>query len=139
MRSNNMSGETNLATLLQSMQPKRIPGEFVFVTLAHGVYGDGAQWQPVATFAEQEGLTLVIPKAAADQDQLSYQSVFSCITLTIHSSLDAVGLTAAFATKLAEHGLSANVIAGYYHDHIFVQTEVAEQALAALAELTLQP
>ncbi|WP_202983583.1 ACT domain-containing protein [Ferrimonas lipolytica] len=134
-----MSGETNLATLLQSMQPKRIPGEFVFVTLAHGVYGDGAQWQPVATFAEQEGLTLVIPKAAADQDQLSYQSVFSCITLTIHSSLDAVGLTAAFATKLAEHGLSANVIAGYYHDHIFVQTEVAEQALAALAELTLQP
>ncbi|WP_229764900.1 ACT domain-containing protein, partial [Vibrio cholerae] len=42
--------------------------------------------------------------------------------------------TAAFATKLAEHGISANVIAGYYHDHIFVQKEKAQQALQALGE-----
>ncbi|WP_238326176.1 ACT domain-containing protein [Marinomonas sp. S3726] len=52
--------------------------------------------------------------------------------MTVHSSLDAVGLTAAVATKLAEHDISANVIAAYYHDHIFVQKEKADAALQAL-------
>ncbi|EEX37900.1 hypothetical protein VIB_002032 [Vibrio metschnikovii CIP 69.14] len=70
--------------------------------------------------------------------QLKFDSVFSLITLTVHSSLEAVGLTAAFATKLASYGISANVIAGYYHDHIFVQSTLAEKALQALQEFTQQ-
>ena len=54
----------------------------------------------------------------ADESGLSYESIFSKITLEIHSSLDAVGLTAAFSNKLTSYGISANVVAGYYHDHI---------------------
>ena len=92
--------------------------------------------EPIATFKEHEGLTVVISKQTADAEGMQYDGVFKQITLTVHSSLNAVGLTAAVATKLAEKGLSANVIAAFYHDHIFVQTDVADKALAALNEFT---
>jgi hypothetical protein len=65
---------------------------------------------------------------------LSYEGVFRCITLGIHSSLEAVGLTAAVAGKLATHGIAANVIAAYFHDHIFVQSELADRAIGILSE-----
>ena len=69
---------------------------------------------------------------------INYESVYKLISLNVHSSLDAVGLTAAFSTKLAEKNISANVVAAYYHDHIFVPEEKAEQALAAISEFRLQ-
>lgn len=129
-----MSGETNLQILLKSMTPILVEGEFVFISLENSHYGQASELQPIAMFMEQEGMTLVIPKALADENNLTYESTFCCITLTVHSSLDAVGLTAAFSNKLAEHNLSANVIAGFYHDHIFVQTEKAQLAMSALGE-----
>lgn len=82
---------------------------------------DYVELNPISTFREKEGLTLVLTEDAATQAQLNFEGVFSLITLSVHSSLEAVGLTAAFATKLGSYGISANVIAGYYHDHIFVQ------------------
>ena len=69
---------------------------------------------------------------------IDYESVYKLISLNVHSSLDAVGLTAAFSAKLAEKNISANVVAAYYHDHIFVPEEKAEQALAAISEFRLQ-
>ena len=69
----------------------------------------------------------------------NYESIFKCITLKVHSSLETVGLTAAVSNKLAERGISANVIAAYFHDHIFVQAEKADVALSALNEFSLQP
>ncbi|MCF6437605.1 ACT domain-containing protein [Pseudoalteromonas sp. MMG022] len=129
-----MNGETNLAILLKSMQPTLLAEEFVFITLQQSKYGDAAQLNPIAMFMESEGMTLVIPKARADQYQQAYSSVFKCITLNVHSSLDAVGLTAAFATRLTEEKISANVIAGFYHDHIFVQAHKAQDALVALRQ-----
>lgn len=131
-----MVGEQNLATLLATMSPELIEGEYVFCTFKEAHYGDRAELRPLAAIQETEGLTLLIPKAQADTHQLRYESVFRGITLRIHSSLDAVGLTAAFSAKLTEHGISANVMAGYYHDHIFVQHDQAERALQALLELT---
>lgn len=131
-----MMGETDLTTLLASMAPALIDGDFVFCSFADAGYGDHADLEPIAAMAEPEGLTLVIPRAKADARGLDYTSVFRGITLRVHSSLEAVGLTAAFSRKLTEHGISANVIAGYFHDHIFVQRDHAEQALAALMELT---
>ena len=131
-----MTGEKNLHKLLQSMAPSLIAGEFVFCSFEKSRYGDHSDLEPIATFAESEGLTLVIPKSRADEYGIRYESVFRCITLKVHSSLDAIGLTAAFSTKLTEHGISANVIAGYYHDHIFVQDELAGNAIAAIDELT---
>jgi len=131
-----MTGERNLDKLLQAMSPALIAGEFVFCSFGEARYGDHTDLEPIAAFAESEGLTLVIPKSKADAHGILYESVFRCITLKVHSSLDAVGLTAAFSAKLTDHGISANVIAGYYHDHIFVQGEFAEKAIAAIEELT---
>ena len=129
-----MPGEENLPTLLSSMTPVLKDEEYVFIAVENGRYGDHAELSPLAMFREEEGMTLVIPRTSADDKGLTYDSVFRCITLTIHSSLDAVGLTAAFSGKLAEHGISANVMAGYYHDHIFVPSPDARRALTALAE-----
>ena len=117
------------------MSPELVDGEYVFCSFEDARYRDYSDLQPVAAISETEGLTLVIPKTRADDRNLSYQSVFKRITLNMHSSLDAVGLTAAFSKALTERGISANVIAGYYHDHIFVQTELAWRALEALDDL----
>jgi hypothetical protein len=134
-----MAGERDIRTLLASLTPELMEGEFVFCTFKNAAYGEYAELQPLASISEKEGLTLVIPRSIADAYTLRYESVFSCISLTVHSSLDAVGLTAALSNTLAAHRISANVIAGYYHDHIFVQRERAETAIAALAALAACP
>ncbi|QCB44789.1 ACT domain-containing protein [Hydrogenophaga sp. PAMC20947] len=128
-----MPGIVELDELLKSMSPEIQDGEYVFCTLP----SDNLDYQhlnPLATFKESEGLTIIIPVESAVQEKLAFEGVFKQITLTVHSSLEAVGLTAAVANKLASYGISANVIAAFYHDHVFVQTEKAEQALSALKE-----
>ena len=127
-----MTGESDLAQLLASMAPELLDDEFVFCTVGELAYADFADLSPLASFREREGLTLVLSRAAADRAGLGYPSVFRCISLSVHSSLDAVGLTAAVATCLARQGISANVIAAYYHDHIFVPSDRALEALGVL-------
>ena len=129
-----MKGEKDLKKLLASLSPHLMDGDFVFCTIQDAGYGDFPELLPIASFREDEGLTLVVRKQHADKAGLSYESIFKCITLKVHSSLEAVGLTAAVSGKLAERGISANVIAAYYHDHIFVQAEKAGAALSALDE-----
>ncbi|WP_439146185.1 ACT domain-containing protein [Vibrio sp.] len=130
-----MTAITDLDILLKSMSPELIEGDYVFCTV-EGELADYIHLNPMATFREKEGLTLVLTEEAATQAQLSFDGVFSLITLSVYSSLEAVGLTAAFATKLGSYGISANVIAGYYHDHIFVQKDKAEAAMSALREFS---
>ncbi|HFQ5250571.1 TPA: ACT domain-containing protein [Vibrio vulnificus] len=130
-----MTGITDLQRLLQSMSPQLVEGDYVFCTV-DGPLKDYLHLDPIATFREQEGLTLVLEAQQAEQAGLNTDSRFCLITLTVHSSLEAVGLTAAFANKLASYGISANVIAGYYHDHIFVPQGKAHEAMSALTELT---
>ncbi|EJN6826505.1 ACT domain-containing protein [Vibrio cidicii] len=129
-----MSAITDLDLLLKSMSPKLLDGEYVFCCV-DGPLADYLRLEPMATFREQEGLTLVVPRDKAELGGLRFDGIFRLITLTVHSSLQAVGLTAAFASQLAKHGISANVIAGYYHDHIFVPQEKAHAALQALESL----
>ena len=128
-----MSGITELDELLSSMEPKLLAQEFVFCTVS-GILADYISLSPLATFTEQEGLTLVLEKSLAQGAGLKFEGSFRQITLTVNSSLEAVGLTAAVSKKLADKGISANVIAAYYHDHIFVQSAKAEEALYALTE-----
>ena len=128
-----MSGITDLETLLREMRPDLRAGEYVYCS----VPGDAPGWlslKPLGFFREDEGLTLIVEKTEADKAGLSYGPVMRCITLTVHSALEAVGLTAAVAVALTRHGISANVVAAYHHDHIFVPADDAERALAALAE-----
>ncbi len=131
-----MTGETDLDILLASLSPRLMDGEFVFCVFPGSRYGDLAHLEPVAAIAEPEGLTLIVPKSRADEQSFDYSSVFRMITLEVHSSLDAVGLTAAFSGALSAHGISSNVVAGFYHDHIFVPRESADKAIAALQELS---
>ena len=130
-----MAGQKDLDTLLVLLQPSLLPGDFVFCTAANLKYGDFAELQPLASYQEEEGLTLVLSKQSADVAGLAYDSVFNCITLMVHSSLDAVGLTAAVSGKLAANGISANVMAAYHHDHVFVPENKAQLALQLLTEL----
>lgn len=126
-----MSGIKALDELLTSMRPALLAPEYVFCTVP-GPLIDYVALAPVATFIEAEGLTLVLEKAVAEKAELAFEGEFRQITLTVHSSLDAVGLTAAVSAKLAASGISANVIAAYYHDHIFVQSAKADMAMSAL-------
>ncbi len=130
-----MSGIEDLETLIASMRPQLRSEPFVFCTFAHRSYGDHRNLEPLAAFTEEEGLTLVIPEHRALASGISYSGVFRCISLRVHSSLQAVGLTAAVTDQLAAHGISANVIAAYHHDHVFVPLERAEEALRALTDL----
>ena len=128
-----MVGITELDKLLSAMSPELQRQEFVFCTVT-GDIGDYSSLYPIATFFESEGLTLILEKPIAEKAGLKFEGSFRQITLTVHSSLEAVGLTAAVSTKLASKGISANVIAAYYHDHIFVQSSKADAALLALQE-----
>ncbi|MEL7222745.1 MAG: ACT domain-containing protein, partial [Bacteroidota bacterium] len=86
----------------------------------------------ICEIREKEGITLVLEKAKAEELGLSYTFTAAWITLNVHSALEAVGLTAAFATALGKFNISCNVIAGYYHDHIFVYEHDAQQAMEVL-------
>jgi hypothetical protein len=130
-----MVGEKDLRKLIASMTPILIENEYVFATIETFNAEQFVLLNPISTFQEKEGLTLVLQKEKADKHGIDYSGVFRCITLSVHSSLDAVGLTAAVATKLTQFGISANVIAAYYHDHVFVASKDADKALAALNDL----
>jgi len=125
-----------LEKMISSLSPHVRDDDFVFCTVKQAGYGDFAELSPVASFCEDEGLTVVVTKKKADEAGFAHHAIFKCITLAVHSSLEAVGLTAAVSSKLAEKGISANVIAAYYHDHIFVPAEKADAALSALKELS---
>ncbi|MQB43953.1 ACT domain-containing protein [Rhizobium sp. ICMP 5592] len=131
-----MPGITDLKQLLAGMKPDLIEGEFVYCSVPPSALVDYIHMNPVGLFQEREGVTLILPVAAARQAGLPTGPVMRMITLEIHSSLEAVGLTAAFATALGNEGISANVVAGYYHDHIFVPAADAARAMAALQALS---
>ncbi|QBQ13086.1 MULTISPECIES: ACT domain-containing protein [unclassified Pseudomonas] len=128
-----MAGETALATLLRSMSPQLNDGDYVFCTLADSRTPEGCE--VIGSFREQEGLTLIVERQQAERAGLAFDYVAAWITLNVHSALEAVGLTAAFATALGQAGISCNVIAGYYHDHLFVGRADAERAMTVLRQL----
>ncbi|MFE7560102.1 ACT domain-containing protein [Kitasatospora sp. NPDC057500] len=128
-----MAGERDLAKLLRDLHPLLNPGRYVYCTLPTKV---PAGLRPVATVAEPEGVTVVVAQEEADALGLRYEYVAAWITLRIHSALEAVGLTAAVATRLAEEGISCNVVAGFHHDHLFVAADDADLAVRALEDLS---
>ena len=125
-----MEGGINSWKLIRSMKPVLNDGEYVFCSFK---VPDGlALDEAICTFRESEGVSVILPKAVADQNRYDYSFIASWITLTIHSSLDAIGLTAAVSRALADNNISANVVAGYHHDHVFVPRRDAERAMRVL-------
>jgi uncharacterized protein len=129
-----MHGERDLKRLLASLEPVQRAGRFVFA-----VVDDQASLKdlaPEATVREDEGLAVVLRHEQADRLGIAYDYVAAWITLRVHSALDAVGLTAAISTALADAGLSCNVIAGYHHDHLLVPADGAPEAITVLSDLS---
>lgn len=128
------TGIVELSELLRHMAPVLDDRHYVFCTVPGG-YAEYADLNPLCSFVESEGLTLILDVASAEQARISVDATYQRITLSVHSSLEAVGLTAAVATALTAAGISANVVAAYYHDHVFVQSQHAEKAMKALQQL----
>lgn len=127
-----MAGITDLEQLLRSMEPTALEDEYVFVAVSDD---RARELTYSALVREDEGTSLVMRRSDADAAGLAYDFVAAWITLTVHSDLEAVGLTAAFATALGERGISCNVIAGLHHDHLLVPVERKDDALEALRGL----
>lgn len=106
-----------LDDLLASLAPLLRPGTYRFVT-------GGEHADAIMTFREDEGVTSIVPGGD-----------MAWITLRVHSSLAAVGLTAAVSTALARDGIACNVVAAFHHDHLFVPTDRAADAMRILDEL----
>ncbi|MCF2863344.1 ACT domain-containing protein [Pseudoalteromonas sp. Cnat2-41] len=130
-----MSAITDLHTLLANLEPQLQPQEYVFCCVP-GLLSDYTQLNPLAAFSEKEGMTLVLEANAAQQAGFDSATTYRQITLNVHSALDAVGLSAAVADTLAAADISANIIAAFYHDHVFVPSNKAGQALSALQALS---
>ncbi len=131
-----MSGGGELRKLLAALAPRLLPEEFVFCTAADGRREEMATLPALATFAEAEGLSMVLERGLAAARGLPHGPVMRCISLSVHSPLEAVGLTAAVSSRLARRGIAANVIAAYHHDHVFVPAARALEALEALRGLS---
>ncbi|MHA1575748.1 MAG: ACT domain-containing protein [Candidatus Thorarchaeota archaeon] len=130
-----MTGIKNLAELLKSMKPVLQEKELVFCTVAYDKLPEETV-DPLMLFKEYSGITLLLPKDDADRLSLDYESLWARITLTVHSSLDAVGFLAKVTEVLFDAGISSNVVSAFYHDHVFVPKDKAKDELKVLKRLS---
>lgn len=128
-----MTAERDLTALLRHIKPELRQGTFVFCTIP--TYEPvAAALNPLLMFREQEGTTLVVQREDAETAGLRYEFASRLITLTVHSSLDAVGFLAVVTARLAEAGISVNAVSAFHHDHLFVPADRADEAMAVLQE-----
>ena len=130
-----MSSVSDLTTLLATIEPELSNIEVVFCTVPDMTLKDALALAPTGVFREREGLSLIVAKTTAEIRGMPFNTVLQAITLNVHSSLEAVGLTAAVTGRLARHGISANVVAAFYHDHVFVPVADAHRAVDILRTL----
>lgn len=124
------AGHRNLDVLIASMQPMLQPETYVFLTLPGRRFPPDLT--PVMTFQETEGTTLILDLDVAARHGIVGDSPSRMITLSVHSSLDAIGFLARVTVRLADEGISVNAVSAYFHDHLFVPEQRAEDAVAAL-------
>ena len=122
------------AAMIAQMSPLLDQVRWCFVTVSDPGMAIELMPRALATFREEEGLSLIVPADAAHEAELA-AAPYSRIILQVHSALDGVGLTAAVSSALASAGIACNVVAAFHHDHIFVPEEYAQQALAILEQL----
>jgi len=125
-----MPGESDLNIILKTLKPFLHNGEYVFCQVPDQYRIDLNDI--ISYFREGEGVTIILSKTTADRHKLPYSFVSAWITLRVHSSLESVGLTAAFSNALAAAGISCNVVAAYFHDHIFVDIKDAQKTMEVL-------
>ena len=123
-------GETDLGAMLASLGVERRDGTYTFVALDD----PSAELRSLASAVveEAEATTLVVEVGAARAAGLDVVVELAWLTLTVTSSLEAVGLTAAVSERLARAGIACNVLAGFHHDHLLVPATRADDAVTAL-------
>ena len=121
--------------MIAEMTPELLPGDYVFCTVRAPDDAAAPIGAALALFREEEGLSLILPKARAAAAGFPADAVMRCIRLNVYSALDGVGLTAAVAGALAGAGIACNMVAAFHHDHAFVPADRAEEALALLLAL----
>jgi uncharacterized protein len=126
-------GESDLATLQRSIAPEMHAAMFVYCTFADFSLPPGLQ--PICTFRESEGLTAVVQREDALRLGIGHQFESRLITLSVHSSLHAVGFIARVATALAAAGIACNAVSAFHHDHLFVPVDQADNAMRVLEQL----
>ena len=130
----NMNGESDLESLLRRMEPKQIPGEYVFCSIDESdvsLFGS-----PLLTFREAEGLTVVLLREVAELNKLAFEKIWGLITLQVHSDLSSIGFLAEITHHLAKANISVNIVSAYYHDHLFVPFSKIDRAIEILTELS---
>ena len=127
--------KSNLDEMLTSLAPVLQPGTFVFCSTFLNNDAKEAMAVAKAVFVEDEGLSIILPRTEAVRLGMIFDTTWRQITLMVYSSLEGVGLTAAVATKLADHGIPANIVAATHHDHVFVPARQADEAVEALRTL----
>ncbi len=130
-----MPGKTNLKEILRNINPRLLDETFVFITSSEPLEDLFNSLKPKATFLEDEGITLVINQKDADAHSLQYDGIFKCISLGVHSSLESHGLISTITRELTKHRISSNIFSVYFHDHIFVQNNLAAEALKVISSL----
>lgn len=128
-----MKGELNLRNILQKLNPTLNDGKYVYCTVKD--ISKIPMSEILFFFREKEDITVIIKKEVAEELEINFAYIASWITLEVYSSLSAVGLTAKFSQALSEGGISCNVVAAYFHDHIFVDEKDSDEAIYILNQL----
>lgn len=128
-----MSAITSLSKLLQSLQPIEQDGLYVFCSVPQEQYE--FDHRIVSTIKEKEGLSLIVTQEYADEYKLAYDLTMKWITLQVHSSLEAVGMTAAISKAFTDANIPCNVVAGFRHDHLFVPSALISSSLEVLEKI----
>ena len=130
-----MPASKNLDFLLANMTPQINPGEYVFASVDERTLQELSD-SPILVFREKEAVTVILRKEVADAKSLLYEGVWGLITLSVHSSLSAIGFLAVITRELAKASISVNVVSAVYHDHLFVPHDRVHEAMAVLSNLS---
>ena len=104
------------------------PAESISLTTGQGIDGNADQggWRQITVIATVD---------EAKRRGWPSDFVAAWLTVQVHSSLEAVGLTAAMSRVLTEHQIPCNVIAGFYHDHLLVPADRVDEAIETILSL----
>jgi len=130
-----MHGYRELSYLLKNMEPVHVPGSYIFAAVSQEIL-ENLGSTPLLVFREKEAITVIVMREIAEEHSLSFESVWSLISLAVHSDLEAVGLLAKITSVLAEAGITANTVSAFYHDHLFVPEQRVSDTLSLLRNLS---
>lgn len=128
-----VEGERDLQALLRSLSPALDPLVYWFCHVAPSWAAGSIPL--LARLEESEGSTIVLSAGHGAEAGLEPSFVARRIVLTVHSDFAAVGMMAAVARALADRGVPCNVLAGVYHDHLFVGENDTAIAMSAIHEI----